>query len=307
MSDASSEIVRMIHDTKALSIWSREKGPVFWYAAGVPGPFFVNTEFVIGPDVAARLLKNITAILAETKDISQRSEKVRQAVMAEYSASPAYRRVIELMAELARREFPDLRQSVVSGGERRDWFFSVPLAEVLGLPHLFLFKDKTAHCQRKLQGGEKALHVTDLINNAASYFDAWFPALEKSGNPCLGTVCVNSRGVGAEKLKNAGVKAAAMNVIDAGYFEKLASAGLISKDTAEEIKTYFASAQEWGRRYLTRDVGVFDVEGLDDKSFERLRAFFANDPWEMKKGNEEFFAKMAELIKGRQQNLRACS
>ena len=33
------------------------------------------------------------------------------------------------------------------------------------------------------KAGEKALHVADLINNAASYFDLWFPLLSKAHVP----------------------------------------------------------------------------------------------------------------------------
>ena len=33
-----------------------KRGPVFWYAASVPGPFYVYTELVIGPALAEKLL-----------------------------------------------------------------------------------------------------------------------------------------------------------------------------------------------------------------------------------------------------------
>ena len=59
------DMIKRIHDTKAVSIWNSKTGPIFWYAANVPGPFYVTTELVIGPDLSAKLLKDITALIAE--------------------------------------------------------------------------------------------------------------------------------------------------------------------------------------------------------------------------------------------------
>ena len=74
---------------------------------------------------------------------------------------------------------------VISGGERRDWFFSIPVSIELELPHIFLFKnglatqcnpdgsiEKTLNIKRK-----RVLHVSDIINLASSYFKSWLPIL----------------------------------------------------------------------------------------------------------------------------------
>jgi len=60
---SSAQLIHRIHETKAVSIWNHKTGPIFWYAASVPGPFYVNTELVIGPALSASLLKSITQIV----------------------------------------------------------------------------------------------------------------------------------------------------------------------------------------------------------------------------------------------------
>jgi hypothetical protein len=208
--------------------------------------------------------------------------------------------VIAAMIARARTEFPSGSYEIVSGGERRDWLFSIPFAKEVGARHLFLFKNQGYYCEQGVKAEEKALHVADLINNAASYFDLWLPILQKAQLACAGTLCVNSRGTnGVKRLQDNGQKVVALNAIDAGFFEQWLKEGLIDQSTFEELSVFFVSAKEWGRRYLTADVAIFDVPKLDGKSFERLQSFFAQDPWGLREGHEAFFEAMKQAIGAR--------
>jgi orotate phosphoribosyltransferase len=296
----SSALLKLIHDTKAVSIWNRKTGPVFWYAAGVPGPFYVNTELVVGPELAKKLLDQITSIVAGSNDPATRVAQLNKAILGAYENSPAYKQVIAAMIAKAKEEFPSGSYAAISGGERRDWLFSIPFAKETGTRHLFLFKNGTYYSEEPIMPGEKTLHIADLINNAASYFDLWLPILQKAQLPCAGTLCVNSRGSnGVDRLKANGNKVVALNSIDASFFEQWQKEGLTDQATLEELKIFFASAKEWGRKYLTADVGIFDVAGLDGKSFERLQGFFAQDPWGLRQGHESFFEAMKQAINAR--------
>jgi hypothetical protein len=300
MPNQNSTLLKLIHDTKAVSIWNRKTGPVFWYAAGVPGPFYVNTELVIGPELAKKLLDQITAIVTSSNDPATRVTQLNKAILGAYEGSPVYKQVIAAMVAKGKNEFPPGSYAAISGGERRDWLFSIPFAKETGMRHLFLFKNNTLYCEQAVKPGEKVMHVADLINNAASYFDLWMPILEKAQLPCVGTVCVNTRGAtGINRLKANGQKVVTLNSIDAGFFEQWQKEGLIDQATFEELKTFFASTKEWGRKYLTDDVAIFDVVKLDKKSFERLQNFFTQDPWGLRQGHEEFFEKMKQAINAR--------
>jgi orotate phosphoribosyltransferase len=294
-----NDLLNLIHTTKALSIWNREKGPVFWYIAGVPGPFYVNTELLIGKDCAEKLLEDITAILASTSDPKARAQAVEKAVMAAYASNDTYKKIIATMVARS-KENTASTYGFVSGGERRDWLFSIPFAKALGLKHLYLFKDQSLFCEQKLQHGETGIHVSDLINNAASYFNSWLPALEKAHLTCAATICVISRNAGAlKKLDDAGVKVIALNSINLGFFEQSAAASIISKETLDEISLHFRSPKEWAVTYLMDHPALFATRTIDKKSFERLQSFFATDPWSLRSSHEKFFADMRGEITAR--------
>lgn len=293
-------LIKRIHDTKAVSIWNRKTGPIFWYAASVPGPFYVNTELVIGPELSAALLKSITQIVADSQDSATRAAALETLIMAAYDADETFKNIIDTMVSHAAKEFPAGSVNLISGGERRDWLFSIPMAKVMGLRHVYLFKNGDYYCQASLNDGEAALHVSDLINNAASYFDNWLPILQKAKLRCAGTVCVNSRGSnGLDRLKEAGVKVVALNGVDIRFFEKSLENGLIDQDTLEELRVFFASAKDWASAYVLGRPELFTVGQVDPKSFERMQTFFSKDPWDLRTAHTAFFAQMDEAIKER--------
>jgi len=295
-----SELIKRIHDTKAVSIWNREKGPIFWYAASVPGPFYVNTELVIGPELSASLLKQITAIVAELPEAKDRAHRLETLIMEAYEKDETFRTIIDTMVAKTKAEFPEGCFSVISGGERRDWLFSIPMAKLMNIKHAYLFKNGELYCAEGVSKGEVSLHVSDLINNAASYFDAWLPILDKSGLSCIGTVCVNSRGSnGVDKLKANGQKVVALNSIDVGFFEKSLETGLIDAGTLEEIRLFFKSPQEWASAYLMGRPELFNASSIDAKSFDRLQTFFTRDPWGLRPQHESFFTSMTQAIETR--------
>ena len=287
------DLLKLIHDTNAVSIWNHTKGPVFWYAASVPGPFYVNTEMVIGSSLSEKLLREITAIVAGTIDAQARAEQLNHLILTAFKNTPSWQRLIATMIDRARTDFPTHSYTVISGGERRDWLFSIPFAHACDLPHLFFFKNKTSYCEQHTHAGQSVLHVSDLINNAASFFDLWQPALDHLALKCCGNLCVNVRGEnGLRRLREAGQKTSALVTIDVDFFRHLHAADLIDQATSEEIAIFFASAQAWAERYLIGKPELFNAQGCDAKSFERLKTFIQTDPWHLRPRHESFFAAM---------------
>ena len=54
---------------------------------------------------------------------------------------PSFEEVIDVLAENASRLLPKVGHRRISGGQRRDWIFSGPVANKLSLPHLSIYKD----------------------------------------------------------------------------------------------------------------------------------------------------------------------
>ncbi|MDY0029161.1 MAG: hypothetical protein RBR86_04365 [Pseudobdellovibrionaceae bacterium] len=294
------EFLELIFSSKAVSIWNHETGPVFWYAAGVPGPFYVNTEKLIGADQSAALLEAINGIVGKDPLSSEmKSEAVREAVLKSYHSNEVFRRIVATMIETS--PFPISGIDLISGGERRDWFFSVPFAEELGLDHLYIFKNgdvfrrsgNTAN-----PSGMRCVHISDLINNAASYFDKWLPILADHKMDLLGTISVINRGqVGMDRLKEADVKVHTLKSIDLPLFSELAQSGLIPISAGDEISLYFKSKEDWARKYILARPEVFGLNaGLDEKSKDRLKSFLAQDPWGLEPSAQDTFNKLRSAL-----------
>ena len=289
------KILRYIHETGAVAVWNHNTGPLFWYAAGVPGPFYVNTEKVVGAKLSEELLHGITDIIATTDNADKCAEKLNTLILGAHDSAPQYQNVIQALADRIQRDFPADRYDVISGGERRDWIFSIPVAKLLNKPHLFLYKNKQSYCATPVTARQRALHVADLINNAASYFDAWLPILSAAELTCVGTACINTRGnVGLNRLDDAGYKVTALNHIDIEFFRQSYQAGLIDVETLEELTTYFRSDAEWAVRYLLDKPTFFTAGALDAKSKERLNAFIRNDPWRLRNQYNDFFEAISQ-------------
>lgn len=300
MAGSDNTLLKIIHDTKAVSIWNHATGPVFWYAASVPGPFYVNTERVIGPELAEHLLKEITAIMATPCAAPDRAALLDQLMMEAYRNSPQYQEVIAAMIAKTNQEFPSQTFDVISGGERRDWLFSIPLSHALNKPHVYLFKDHSFYCATS-PPASRTLHVADLINNAASYFDAWFPILAKGKFDYIGTICVNIRGHnGLKRLQEHGKKTVTLNHVDQSFFDQSLASGLITQATRDEVELYFSSPTAWAERYLMSDINLYDVHNLDAKSCERMVSFFTKDPWSLRPAHDMFFNAVQQEIAKRE-------
>lgn len=302
MTGTADDILQRLYATQAIAIWDSAKGPVFWYTANVPGPFFVNTEWVIGRELAGALLKQTDAILATQTDPAARAAALKTLFLDAWKGSADYQAVIAALVATARERFAQGAFRFVSGGERRDWIFSFPFAGAMGVPHLTLFKEGTAHPEQAPQPGDAALHIADLLNNAASYFELWLPALEKLGVACPATLCVTSRGdTGLNRLKEAGKRVESLAHIGLPLFAAARESGMIAATTYEELATHFRSAPEWAETYLMERPALFNVAGVGAKDFERLAAFFTKDPWGLATRHPEVFASVRAAIATRRE------
>lgn len=295
-----NNLLHRIIDTKAVSIWDHNKGPIFWYAASIPGPFYVNTELVLGKELASNLLKEITAIVADNTEPALRAKLLELLIMQAYEKDEFFQNIIETLEAEIRKSFSEGSFEAISGGERRDWLFSIPLAKKMGIKHIYLFKNRDFYCAEDVAEGEKSVHVADLINNAASYFDAWIPALVKHGLSCPAAIAINSRGHnGVNRLKANGQKVITLNNITIEFFESCCAQNLISQAIVDELRIFFDSPQKWASAYVMDKPEIFNTTDIDDKSFERLCSFFEKDPWKLREKHEDFFSEMEKAITAR--------
>lgn len=229
----------------------------FWYTSGTLGPYFINTHFLFGgAERAGELLAVINEALAGER--TELPAKVGALCLKEYAEDPAYKRLIDYACELlAGKSF-----TAVSGGERRDYFFSYAIAERLGLPHITLFKDLSAVrtepgllrpqlLEKGDLAGETVLHVADLVTEASSYLRAWLPALRGLGAKISETLAVVDRSQGgAEILAAEGVKLIALIELDEKFFEQAAAKGQVSAEQVAGILRFREDTHGYMKAFL---------------------------------------------------------
>lgn len=274
-------IVEALFKTRAIRVCPPDRP--FWYTSGLFGPYYVNTHFLYGSESeAADLLQAIERAAAEPMTFST---VIGDRIARQYEDSAIYRAVIDRAAEaIADRPF-----DLISGGERRDFFFSMQVARVLGKPHLCIFKDGAsvyADASGRVMpsdaaglSGRLALHVVDLVTQASSYTRAWIPALNGLGIELKETLAVVDRNQdGAAILAAAGVELHSLAVVSDDLFRAAMDAGLISRDQMALIEAYTADPIRFVRDFLASHPNYLnDQMAMGGKAAERARRLLQSD------------------------------
>ena len=235
-------LVKWLFETKALRI-SPENEP-FFYTSGKIGPFYINTHFLYGSEEKANeLLK----VIDENKgDPNNLYYVLNKKVEENYNSDDIYKQLIDNMVKFAEANIDLNNIDYISGGERRDWFFSLMMAKLLKKKHITIFKDMSVAMfdengvsEIDKLGEANVLHVADLITEASSYERAWIPAIEKlEAKIAASLVVIDRRQGGKELLNKYDVKSYSMGDIDLGLFDKAIAMGYINKAQYDLVKAY---------------------------------------------------------------------
>ena len=247
-------IISWLFETDAVRVCP--EGQPFWYTSGKLGPFYINTQFLYGSEAAANaLLKTIEEACAGEKLAFY--DKVWADISAQLESCPIFSQLIDLMTEEARK----LDVDFVSGGERRDFFFSMPVAKKLGLGHLSIFKDLSCvytdangvsmdPAQANL-AGKKSVHIADLITVASSYIRAWIPAVEALGAKIAYSLAVVDRDQGgSEILEKAGCPLTTLVTIKPELFEQAKALGRVTDAQIELVNSFIADPDKFMHDFL---------------------------------------------------------
>ena len=247
-------IISWLFETDAVRVCP--EGQPFWYTSGKLGPFYINTQFLYGSEAAANaLLKTIEEACAGEKLAFY--DKVWADISAQLESCPIFSQLIDLLTEEARK----LDVDFVSGGERRDFFFSMPVAKKLGLGHLSIFKDLSCvytdangvsmdPAEANL-AGKKSVHIADLITVASSYIRAWIPAVEALGAKIAYSLAVVDRDQGgSEILAKAGCPLTTLITIKPELFEQAKALGRVTDAQVELVNSFIADPDKFLHDFL---------------------------------------------------------
>ena len=264
-------------------------GEVFWYTSGTLGPYYVSTHYLFGGPEAAQGLLDFIDSDSGTADFH---EKLSARVGEQFEKDAAFRNVIEsLVSNIQTREGAD-EIDWISGGERRDWFFSLPVAMTMGLPHLYIYKDGSTFLADNGPltaidefTGRNTAHIADLVTEASSYARAWIPAIRNRGGQMLISANVIDRAQGGmDVIDDAGVDGIALLRVDEKLFGDLLERGMIDGEQQAVLLDYLGDPAGAMKRFLQATPGFLEkaLNSSDARTAERARLLVDQDPYGLK-------------------------
>ena len=276
----SNNVMNYLFETNAFKIAPENKP--FWYTSGKIGPFFINAQFLYGSENDSKELLDFIDSELENTPKENIPKNIFEKVFNQYTNNSIFFEVINELKKYLEANINIYEIDYVSGGERRDWYFSNILAHLLNKPHITIFKDLSmvksspdfAESTKEFSLQDKqVLHVADLLNQASSYIRAWIPAIEeKGGKIAWSAVMVDRLQGGTEKLEDAGIKSFSLLNIDNTLFEKALELGIINEAQLEMLKSFKQDPDGSMRQFLIDNPNFLqDALNSDEKSAKRAK------------------------------------
>ncbi len=247
----------------------------FWYTSGKFGPFYINTHFLIKDEgVANDVLRIIEDECATDKEKAPKN--IYEVLDRQYNSSETYRDVIDELVELASKYDFDF----ISGGERRDFFFSMPVAHLMDKPHLTIYKDMTStytdsdfNPLNMPITGKTGLHIADLITEASSYDRAWVPAIRDVSAVINDTIAVVDRHQNGEAvLRSLGISMQTLTGVDKSLFDEAKQKGYIDDAQYELVIKFLEDPDKYMKDFIaSHPTFIEDQIKLGGKNAERAK------------------------------------
>ena len=253
-----SNLISYLFQTNAFKICPENKP--FWYTSGKIGPYFVNAQFLYGSEEDANTLLEFIDSELENATKYDLPKDVFERTLEQYNSNEIYKTTIDEFISFVKSNINLDEIDYISGGERRDWFFSNMVAHLLGKPHITIYKDLSTVCSTPNfastteitdLSNKNVLHVADLLYVASSYLRAWIPAIKNlGGNLKWSLVAVDRQQGGTEALKEAEVTSYALTNIDNSLFEKALELNIINKAQLDTLYKFKENPDETMRNFL---------------------------------------------------------
>ena len=279
-----SNIISYLFETNAIRFCEENKP--FWYTSGKIGPYFINTHFIYGSEKeAVSLLGFIDESLSDKMTLPK---KVFEKVLKQYDENKIYKDVINSMKAYIEENINISEVDYISGGERRDWFFSNIIAYLFKKPHITIYKDLSSvisnydFSETKTSydiSGKKVLHIADLITVASSYLRAWIPAIENLGGKIIWScVVVDRMQGGEEKLSEKNIKSLSIVKVDKNLFKKALEMGIINENQLEMLNKFFDNPDNTMKEFLINHPELIENSlNSDDKTRKRAKLLLDNN------------------------------
>ena len=241
-----SKLMSLLFETNAFKV-AEENNP-FWYTSGKIGPYFINADYLYGSEQDSKDLLAFIDQELEHESKTDIPEHIFKKVLDHYNTNEIYKYVIDQMKEYIETNIGIENVDYISGGERRDWYFSNIMAYLLNKPHVTIYKDLTTVVNNfdftssepvsKIEG-KNFLHLADLLNQSASFTRAWIPAIKNLGSNIVWSIfAVDRMQGGTETLTNDGVKVHSLLQIDDSLFTTAKELGVINDEQLTMLRDF---------------------------------------------------------------------
>ena len=273
-----SDLISYLFETNAIKICPQDKP--FFYTSGKIGPYFINTHFLYGSEKeASELLSYIDELLANKAELPI---KIFKKLINQYETNKIFKDTIDTLVKTIKDNVNVDEIDYISGGERRDWYFSNMVAYLLKKPHLTIFKNLETYvspydfssAEQILDlTGKNVLHVTDLVTTATSFTRSWIPAIRLlDGKLKWTSYVVDRKQGGTEIIEEYGIKPYPLVFVDTYLFDKIYEMKLINKEQLDMLNKFYGNPDETMREFLINHPDFLEnsLKG-DEKTAKRAK------------------------------------
>jgi len=286
-------IEELLFETNAMKV-ANENSP-FWYTSGMIGPYFINTHFLFGNEYEAnKVLSFIDDNILKDK-ISFVNE-ITKIIINFYNSNTIYKSVIDYFYNNLKR-FESFNDSdYISGGERRDWFFSLIIAELFNKKHIFISKNlETFNIDGIIDSikDKKVVHLADLVTEASSYKRSWIPAIKNIGGKITFTAAIVDRNQGGKEFfLNERIDFYSLVTINDDFFVNASNSGIINSKQLDLIRDFAKDPISYGKNFIINNINFLkDSLNSTDKSIQtKAKKLITENPYNFEK---EFFDRLS--------------
>ncbi len=180
---------------------------------------------------------------------------------------------------------------IISGGETRDWIFSMPVANLLEIPHVMLYKDgKKVGAE---MDGRRVLHIADLNNEGSSVERYWTPIIQSSNGKLEDVLFfVDRMEDGVQVMKRLGLRSLSVVKLNEIAWDYQLKNGVVTPTAYRNLRERLENKGIWARKMLRTNEGIDRLVELFDnpKSREKVKGI-------LKKGYPDMKDELIHVLK----------
>ena len=256
----------------------------FWYTSGTIGPYFINTHFLFGNEEEANLL---LSFINDNKDNHKYFiPQITERVISFYNTNSLFKRIIDDFFSII-SSIPQFNEcDFISGGERRDWFFSPIIAHLSNKKLLYIYKDLSIYSVDKQFfdiNNSLVCHICDLITQASSHKRAWIPAINNiKGKLHFNASIIDRDEGGRGYLEHSGINNFSAVIIDNDFLERVKSNNLIDDNQLKLIKQFKMDPIKYGKDFLTNNPNFLKTSLQDILTKSKAERCIKENPYDIK-------------------------